>query len=85
MFEPVFTKELLADGSITCYRFRSTGEEASEAWFSEVDDLFSNWDGSKPLLTSMSRSVTISSVQKHCALPVTSQTSTPTSRARRRS
>ncbi len=50
MSEPVFTKVWLADGRIICYRFISTGEEAAGAWFSEVDDLFSNWDGSKPLL-----------------------------------
>jgi hypothetical protein len=50
MAESVYTKEWLADGRIACYRFVSTGTEAAETWYSDIVDLFSNWDRSKPLL-----------------------------------
>lgn len=50
MSELVYSKEWLADGQIACYRFVSTGEEAAESWFSEIEKLFSAWERSKPLL-----------------------------------
>ena len=50
MPESVYTKELLADGRIVSYNFTSTGSEAADAWLTELTDLFSSWDNSKPLL-----------------------------------
>ncbi len=50
MPESVYTKEWLAEGRIVCFRFISTGSEASEQWLNEVVSLFRNWDQSKPLL-----------------------------------
>lgn len=50
MAEDIFTREWLADSRIVCYRFISTGSEAAEKWYQEVVELFSQWDGSKPLL-----------------------------------
>ena len=50
MADEVFTKEWLADGKVACYRFLSTGSEAADKWFTEIVDLFTKWDRSKPLL-----------------------------------
>ncbi|MEP7290542.1 MAG: hypothetical protein ABI835_02110 [Chloroflexota bacterium] len=50
MADEVFSKEWLADGKIACYRFVSTGSEAAEKWFSEIVDLFTQWDRTRPLL-----------------------------------
>lgn len=50
MSDSVYTKEWLADGRIACYRFVSTGTEASEKWYADVVDLYANWDRSQPLL-----------------------------------
>ena len=50
MADEVFSKEWLAGGKIACYRFISTGSEAAEKWFTEIVDLFTGWDRSKPLL-----------------------------------
>jgi hypothetical protein len=50
MADEVFSKEWLADGQIACYRFLSTGSEAADKWFTEIVDLFTGWDHSKPLL-----------------------------------
>ena len=49
MADEVFTKERLAGGRIVCYRFVSTGSEAAEKWYTEITDLFMNWDASAPL------------------------------------
>jgi hypothetical protein len=50
MPENIFTRELLADGRIVCYRFISTGQEAAEKWYADIRDLIAHWDRSKPLL-----------------------------------
>ncbi len=50
MADEVFVTEHLANGKIACYRFISTGAEASEVWFQEVVNLFNSWDSSEPLL-----------------------------------
>ena len=50
MAENIFTKELLADGRIVCYRFISTGQEAAEKWQTDITHLITGWDSSKPLL-----------------------------------
>ncbi len=50
MAEDIFTREWLADSRIICYRFISTGSEAADQWYQEVVNLFSRWDGHKPLL-----------------------------------
>ena len=50
MSEPVYTQEWLADGRIACFRFASTGEEAADTWYTEIVDLYANWDRSKPML-----------------------------------
>ena len=50
MPEEVYSKEMLADGRIVCFRFVSTGSEAAEKWYLELTDLFSNWDKRAPLL-----------------------------------
>ena len=50
MADEVFVTEHLANGKIACYRFISTGAEASEAWFQEVVNLFNGWHSDEPLL-----------------------------------
>lgn len=50
MQENIFTREMLADGRIVCYRFISTGQEAAEKWYADITDLFAGWDRSQPLL-----------------------------------
>lgn len=50
MPDNIFSKELLADGRIVCYRFISTGQEAAEKWYDDISDLIAGWDSSKPLL-----------------------------------
>ena len=50
MADEVYIKTSLGDGKIACYRFVSTGAEASEKWFHEVVNLFDTWDSDDPLL-----------------------------------
>jgi hypothetical protein len=50
MADNIFSKELLAEGRIVCYRFISTGQEAAEKWAADVTNLIAGWDASKPLL-----------------------------------
>lgn len=52
MPDPLYEKELLADGRILSFRFSSTGAEAAETWFSEVTSIYDEWQAAhKPMLT----------------------------------
>jgi len=50
MPEEIITRETLADGSVACYRFFSTGSEAAETWLKEMNRLFSSPDDERPHL-----------------------------------
>jgi hypothetical protein len=50
MADEAFSKELLADQRVTCYRLFNTGSEAADLWYQDVIALFSTWDASNPLL-----------------------------------
>jgi hypothetical protein len=50
MPDNLYTKTLLADGRIVCYRFMSTGQEAAERWSADITDLIAGWEAGKPML-----------------------------------
>ena len=51
MAEPLYEKELLADGRILYFRFQSAGAEAAETWFQDIIPIFDEWQSQqKPLL-----------------------------------
>jgi hypothetical protein len=51
MTDPLYEQELLADGRIIYFRFKSAGAEAAETWFNEVTVLFDEWNtAQKPML-----------------------------------
>jgi hypothetical protein len=54
--EELFSKESIADGRIISYCFASTGSEAAEKWYKEMENLFSKPDQGRLLLIDIRQS-----------------------------
>ena len=50
MSDDIFIKEWLADSRIVCFRFKTTGTEATDRWIADLVALMSQWDKEKSFL-----------------------------------
>ncbi len=50
MNNDILVKEWLADSRVVCYRFITTGTEATDRWFADLVAMLSGWDKNKSFL-----------------------------------